>query len=61
MKNLRLIEHSFWVSKNTGVCEILVFRGADKPKIWIILPNNRCYFGALESIIKNQKGLDGAV
>lgn len=49
------------MSKNTGVCEILVFRGEDKPKIWIILPNNRCYFGALESIIKNQKGLDGAV
>ena len=49
------------MSKNTGVCEILVFRGEDKLKIWIILPNNRCYFGAFESIIKNQKGLDGAV
>ena len=49
------------MSKNTGVCEILVFRGDDKTKIWIILLINRCYFGALESIIKNQKGLDGAV
>ena len=49
------------MSKNTGVCEILIFRGEDKLKIWIILPNNRGYLGALESIIKNQKGLDGAV
>ena len=49
------------MSKNTGVCEILVLRGEDKPKIWIILRINRCYFGALESIIKNQKGVDGAV
>ena len=49
------------MSKNTGFCEILVFTGENKLKIWIILPNNRGYLGALESIIKNQKGLDGAV
>ena len=49
------------MSKNTGVCEILVFRGEDKPKIWIILPNNRGYSSALESIFENQKGLNGAV